>query len=88
MAPTLAPGDYMIITKARALRPGFVVLVEHPKYGTIVKRVKSVEDGVIRLEGDGPESTSTDAMGQVSLYAVKGRARWAIKPKPNRIKRL
>jgi len=27
MRPTLLPGDYIIITKARSLRPGFVVLI-------------------------------------------------------------
>ena len=81
MSPTLAPGDYMIVTKARAFRPGFVVLVDHPKYGSIVKRVKSVEDGQLNLEGDGAKSTSTEAMGLVSPAAVEGRIRWAITPK-------
>ena len=80
MAPTLAAGDYMIITKARALRPGFVVLVDHPKYGSIVKRVRSIEDSLISLEGDGPESTATEDMGLVNLAAVKGRVRWAVRP--------
>lgn len=81
MTPTLQPGDYMIITKARVLRPGFVVLVDHPKYGSIVKRVKFVEGGQLSLEGDGAESTSTEAMGLIGLSAVKGRVRWAITPK-------
>ena len=81
MSPTLAPGDYMIVTKARALRPGFVVLVNHPKYGLIVKRISSVDEDFISLAGDGPDSTTTDAMGQVSLTAVQGRIRWAITPK-------
>ena len=80
MAPTLAAGDYMIITNARALRPGFVVLVDHPKYGSVVKRVKAIEDGHLSLEGDGPESTATKDMGLVSVTAVKGRVRWAIRP--------
>ena len=81
MSPTLAPGDYMIVTRARTIRPGFVVLVDHPKYGSIVKRVKSVEGGQLSLEGDGAESTSTEAMGLIGLSAVKGRVRWAITPK-------
>ena len=75
------PGDYMIVTKARSLRPGFVILVDHPKYGLIVKRIKSVEDAQLSLEGDGAESTSTEALGLVSLSAVKGRVRWAVTPK-------
>ena len=81
MTPTLMPGDYMIITKARSLRQGFVILVEHPKYGSIVKRIKSIEDGQLSLEGDGVDSTSTEAMGIVNLSAVRGRIGWAITPK-------
>ena len=81
MAPTLAPGDYILITKARAIRSGFVVLVDHPKYGVIVKRVKSVSYDALTLEGDGPESTDTDALGQLAMTNVMGRARLAITPK-------
>lgn len=81
MMPTLAPGDYMITTKARSLRPGFVILVEHPKYGTIVKRIISVEDGQLSLEGDGADSTSTEAMGLINSTDVLGRVRWAVTPK-------
>jgi len=78
MEPTLAPGDYMIITKARAIRAGFVVLVDHPKYGQIVKRVKSITNGILTLEGDSPESTASEDMGAVPVNLVKGRARWAV----------
>lgn len=81
MTPALTAGDYMIITKAWTLRPGFVVLVDHPKYGTIVKRVKSLENDEISLEGDGPDSTTTDAMGLVDIKVVRGRVRWAVTPK-------
>ena len=76
MRPTLAPGDYLIITKARALRPGFVVLVDHPEYGVIVK---SIEGKTLRLEGDGQVSTSPEEIGDVDIARIMGRARWAIK---------
>lgn len=81
MTPTLAPGDYLLVTKARAIRAGFVVLVDHPKYGVIVKRIASVSQETISLEGDGPESTSTEALGDVIVKAVRGRVRLAITPK-------
>lgn len=80
MAPTLMPGDYLIATKARAIRSGFVVLVDHPKYGTIVKRVASVSDTFVTLEGDDPDSTSTEDMGQVDPENIRGRVRLAITP--------
>ena len=81
MRPTLAPGDYLILTKARAIRAGFVVLVDHPEYGRIVKRVKSVTGTSMTLEGDGPGSTASEDMGDVPLHLIKGRARWAVTPK-------
>ena len=80
MAPTLMPGDYLIVTKARAIRSGFVVLVDHPKYGTMVKRIATVSETGVTLEGDGPESTSTEDMGQVDLKNIRGRIRLAITP--------
>jgi len=79
MRPTLAPGDYLILTKARAIRAGFVVFVDHPKFGPIVKRVKSTSDGAVTLEGDNlDESTASEEMGYVPLNLIKGRVRWAV----------
>lgn len=86
MAPTLASGDYLICTKARALRPGFVVVANHPKYGVIVKRVKSAVDNIVRLEGDNPESTDSDALGDLPRGLISHRAGWAVTPKG--VKRL
>jgi len=80
MRPTLLPGDYIIVTKARSLRPGFVVLVDHSEFGVIVKRVKSVNKDSLRLEGDGHVTTTTMEMGDVPLSYVIGRARWIIQP--------
>lgn len=80
MRPTLIPGDYIIVTKARSIRPGFVVLVNHSEFGVIVKRVKSVDKNSLRLEGDGHVTSTTLEMGDVPLSNVIGRARWVIKP--------
>ena len=80
MAPTLAPGDYLIVSKARAIRSGFVVLVDHPKYGDIVKRVTAVSEASVTLAGDGHDSTSTEALGNIALKNVRGRVRLAITP--------
>ena len=81
MAPTLAPGDYVITTKARAIRSGFVVLADHPKYGLIIKRVKSVQNQTVTLEGDGQASTSSEAMGHVARDKIRGRVWAAVTPK-------
>ena len=90
MQPTLAPGDYLICTTARSqmknLRPGFVVVVNHSKLGTIVKRIKSTQNNVLRLYGDNTESTSTAEIGDVPHHQIKGHAKWAVTPKG--VKRL
>jgi phage repressor protein C with HTH and peptisase S24 domain len=89
MRPTLLPGDYIIVTKARSLRPGFVILVDHSEFGVIVKRVKSINKDSLRLEGDGRVTSSTQEMGDVPLSNIIGRARWVIKPgRFKRAKRL
>ena len=81
MAPTFVDGDYLLITKARPIRSGFVVLVNHPKLGLIVKRVLSVTNTSVCLEGDGHHSTSLHSMKDVALENLKGRVRLAITPK-------
>lgn len=81
MHPTFAPGDYLICTKARSLRSGFVVVVDHSELGTIVKRIKSIEAGKILLVGDGAGSTSTETIGAISCLDIKGRVRLAITSK-------
>jgi len=86
MAPTLMPGDYLIFTKARTIRSGFVVLVDHPRYGVIVKRIVSVTDTSMDLEGDGSETTSLHSLKDVALENLRGRVLLAISPKG--IKRL
>jgi len=80
MRPTLLPGDYIIVTKARSIRPGFVVLVDHSEFGVIVKRVQSIQNDSLRLKGDGHVTSTTLEMGDVPLSHVIGRARWVIKP--------
>jgi len=86
MEPTLVSGDYLICTKARALRPGFVVLAAHSKYGVIVKRVRSIVEDSVRLEGDSSESTPTEDLGKIPRRLVTHRARLAVTPRG--VKRL
>ncbi len=87
MAPTLAPGDWVVAVRGRRPRLGDVVLVEHPERPgfELVKRVTGVPgtaltDGTTLgsdewfVEGDAPDS-STDSrhFGHVTGEAIKGR---------------
>jgi len=76
MEPTLAPGDRLLVVRARRVRAGDVVAVRDPRHAprVLVKRVAAVlEDGVV-LRGDNPEaSTDSRSFGPVPSRAVVGR---------------
>jgi nickel-type superoxide dismutase maturation protease len=76
MEPTLAPGDRLLVVRARALHAGDVVAVRDPTEArrVLVKRVGAVlEDGIV-LRGDNPgASTDSRSFGPVPSSAVLGR---------------
>jgi len=86
MAPTLLPGDWVIVVTPSTYRRGDVVVVEHPgRPGyEMVKRLIAIpgdEVGERRLapdefwiEGDGPASTDSRHFGPVSRDALRARA--------------
>lgn len=75
MAPTLNSGDVLIL-RARAAAAGDVVVVTHPRFGTLVKRLG--RDG--RLHGDGADSTDAERLGPYSETVPIGVAVIAITP--------
>ena len=76
MEPTLAPGDRLVVVRARGLHAGDVVAVRDPRdlRRVLVKRVGAVlEDGIV-LRGDNPgASTDSRSFGPVPAKAVLGR---------------
>ena len=72
MAPTLLPGDRLLVVRAHA-RLGDVVLAPDPRHPTreLVKRVASIGPDCVALRGDN-EPASIDAT--VSPAAVRWRA--------------
>jgi len=83
MYPTLRDGDYIWASK-RLLshyRQGDIVLVDHPLYTRIVKRIKHIDkDGQYWLVGDGIDSVSSLQMGPVSNRQILARMFWHIHP--------
>jgi len=76
MEPTLAPGDRLLVVRARAVHPGDVVAVRDPSHPrrVLVKRVGAVLDVGIVLRGDNPgASTDSRSFGPVPARAVLGR---------------
>jgi signal peptidase I len=86
MAPTLIPGDRVIVVTPSSYRRGDVVVVEHPGRSgyEMVKRLVAVPSDVVGerqlagdeywVEGDGPTSTDSRHFGPVTRDALKGRA--------------
>lgn len=88
MAPALQDGDWVIaLRRPRRLRPGDVVVVEHPRRPgfELVKRVTAVEDdgvdgpvlepGELWILGDNPSAGSIDSrsFGPVPSHLVRAR---------------
>lgn len=76
MEPTLAPGDRLLVVRARPVRAGDVVAVRDPLQGgrLLVKRVGAVLGDEVVVRGDN-EAASTDSreFGPVPAGAVLGR---------------
>lgn len=81
MAPTLSAGDVLLLRRRQA-NVGDVVVVDHPTYGVIVKRINDKGD----LSGDSPDSTSTAELGPYDPATRVGVA--VIVITPSRIRRL
>jgi len=88
MAPTLQPGDWLLVDPAayrrRAPQPGQLVVAQDPRRQRreLVKRVAAVDlDGRLLLAGDAREaSTDSRTFGAVDPSTVAGRPWFRIKP--------
>ena len=82
MSPQFVESDYVLVFSRRnlKLKRGQIVVVNHPFYGTIVKRIARVTRGnTLRLRGDNrQESTSTEALGEITQDQVIGKVVWHI----------
>ena len=75
MEPTLQDGDILLMRK-RPPRPGEIVVVDHPRFGVIVKRL--TERGT--LTGDGEDSTDETRLGAYANCRPIGTAVMAVTP--------
>jgi nickel-type superoxide dismutase maturation protease len=86
MSPSLEPGDWLVAIRVHAIRPGMLVVVEHPGRPNyeMVKRVAAVPGDRIGDRALGPdeywilgdnEEASTDSrqFGSLSIRAIRGR---------------
>ena len=77
MAPTLLPGDRLLVARLGRPRPADIVLAADPRAARreMIKRIARIDGSGIHLRGDNPAaSTDARAFGPVPLAAVEWRA--------------
>lgn len=85
MAPTLLPGDRLLVLKTRRVRPGDLVVVRDPREPSrqVVKRVTATTPNGIEIRGDNPAaSTDSRTYGSVPRTLIVGRALSRYAPPP------
>lgn len=90
MAPTLLPGDRLLVARVRRVEVGDVVLAADPRDASreLVKRVAGIGPGGVALAGDNPAfSTDARAFGAIPASTVRWRVVARYWP-PARIGRL
>ena len=83
MVPTLHHGDFVAVAKWRStIKESELVVVSHPEFGVLVKRVRKQEDGGYWLQSDNPAGTSSSKIGRVSPENIVGRVLFSIRNTP------
>ena len=75
MTPTLHQNDYVLCLTwpLFRFRTSQLVVVNHPRYQTIIKRIQRVSDNRnYWLVGDNPQSTSSQELGFVTQEDIVG----------------
>lgn len=80
MAPTLQPGDQILVRYGGRTRIGDLVVVELPGRPLGVKRLVRRTANGWWIEGDAVGSTDSRTFGSVPDAAVLGRVRWRYWP--------
>ncbi|MCV6590177.1 MAG: nickel-type superoxide dismutase maturation protease [Marinobacterium sp.] len=82
MAPSFLHNDYVLSFRWHFTRyqKGDVVVVQHPVYGRIIKRIVQLDgQGQALLAGDNPAaSTSSEKLGWLPLSSLLGCVWWRV----------
>lgn len=87
MSPNFMPGDYVISFAWYGTRyqKGDVVVVKHPHYHTLIKRIAEINRilGKVLLSGDNPASTSSESLGWLKQTTLVGKVIFQITHRPS-----
>jgi len=84
LEPDFYEGDFVLVSKIpfffRPVRPGDVIVFNHPLYQTMIKYVErfDLESGTVFVVGTNPESIDSRVFGSIRLGAVLGKVIWHI----------
>ena len=80
MSPGISHQDFVLALRFpwSHFSEGQVVLVNHPQYQLIVKRIHKIKGHLILLKGDNPCSLSTETMGWVHQREIIGQLYYQI----------
>ncbi len=76
MSPNFYPNDFVITIKwlAMSLKEEQVVVVRHPVYQTIIKRIQTIDaNGNMLLKGDNQYSVEMGSLGWIEPAWVVGK---------------
>jgi len=87
MLPTLKEGDYVVAFSRFWLRflqmkIGRLVIIQHPEFGTMIKRISAVVNDGVYVQGDNSlESITSDDIGAIKKDQILGFVVYASKKK-------
>ena len=73
MSPMLSPGAFALFKRSAIYGDGDVLLINHPRFGKIVKRAIDVNADSLWLEGANANSLSRESMGPIERARVQGK---------------
>jgi len=87
MSPAIHANSYLVFHHCIfrcLLKVGAIIKVQHPNYGLIVKRIKSIDhQGCYWLEGLNDSSVTASQMGVINLRMITGIVVYNIKAPVN-----
>ena len=72
MLPVLCDGQYVLASSAIKPKVDKLVVLDHPAYGVMVKRVTQLNDKHLLLCGENEQSLSSEQIGWLDIVMVKG----------------
>lgn len=81
MSPSFNDGDFVLgLKKWLKPAPGQVLLIDHPRYGRIIKRVIDCNESGLRLAGDNAkEGVSSEEIGLINQDQIIAKVIWRSK---------